>query len=70
MQAIQSKIPKKTLRTTKWAYDIWNSWCKIRNISDEFTQMTASRMDELLAQFIMETRRQDSEVYPSKTCSK
>ena len=36
-------------------------------ISDELTQMTASRMDELLAQFIMEARSQDSEVYPPKT---
>ena len=45
MQAIQSRIPKKTLRTTKWAYGtcIWNSWCKIRNISDELTQMTAQK---------------------------
>ena len=25
MQAIQSRIPKKTLQTTKWAYGIWNS---------------------------------------------
>ena len=61
-KAIQSRIPKKTLQTTKWAYGIWNSWCKVRNISDELTQMTASRMDELLAQFIMEAKRQDSEV--------
>ena len=67
MQVIQSRIPKKTLQTTKWAYGIWNSWCKTRNISDELTQMTASRMDELLPQFIMEARRQDSEVYPPKT---
>ena len=37
-----------------------------RIISDELTQMTASRMEELLAQFIMETRSQDSEVYPPK----
>ena len=29
--------------------------------------MTASRMDELLSQFIMEARREDSEVYPPKT---
>ena len=66
MQAIQSRIPKKTLQTTKWAYGIWNSWCKTRNISDELTQMTASRMDDI-SQFIMEARRQDSEVYPPKT---
>ena len=25
----------------KWAYGIWDSWSKIRNISDELTQMTA-----------------------------
>ena len=63
MQAIQSRTPNKTLQTTKWAYGIWNSWC---NISDELTQMTASRMDDV-SQFIMEARRQDSEVYPPKT---
>ena len=67
IQAIQNRIPKKTLQTTKWAYGIWNSWCKTRNISDELTQITASRMDELLAQFIMEARSQDSEVYPPNT---
>ena len=60
MQAIQSRIPKKTLQTTQWAYGIWNSWCKTRN---ELTQMTASRMDDV-SQFIIEARRQDSEVYP------
>ena len=49
MKAIQSRIPKKTLQTTKWAYGIWNSSWQVRNISDELTQMTASRMDELLA---------------------
>ena len=64
MQAIQSRIPKKTLQTTKWAYGIWNSWCKIRF---ELTQMTVSRMNELLTQFIMEARSQDIEVYPPKT---
>ena len=66
MQAIQRRIRQKTLQTTKWAYGIWNSWCKTRNISDELTQMTPRKMDELLAQFIMEARRQDSEVYPQK----
>ena len=59
----QFKAEYKTLQTTKWAYGIWNSWCKTRNISDELTQMTASRMDDV-SQF---TRRQDSEVYPPKT---
>ena len=48
-----------------WAYGIWNSWCKTRNISDELTQMTASRMDDV-SQFITEAKRQDSEVYPPK----
>ena len=37
------------------------------NISDKLTQMTASRMEERIAEFIMEERRQDSEVYLPKT---
>ena len=34
-------------KTTKWAYVIWNSWCKARNIEDELARMSAIRMDEL-----------------------
>ena len=62
MQAIHSQISKKTCRQQNG-----HMVFKTRNISNKLTHMTASRMDELLAQFIMEARRQDIEVYPPKT---
>ena len=37
------------MQTTKWVYCIGNSWGKIRNISNELTQMKVSRMDELFS---------------------
>ena len=42
--SISKQNTKKTLQTTKWAYGtcIWNSSCKIRDISDELTQMPDS----------------------------
>ena len=39
MATMQAEYERKPCRQQN---DVWNSWCKIRNISDVLTQMTAS----------------------------
>ncbi|XP_045169549.2 uncharacterized protein LOC123532227 [Mercenaria mercenaria] len=59
---------KNTVRNTKWAYTVFESWRDTRNKSGheipELSNMTVDDMNTYLCRFVMETRKRDGTKYP------